>query len=245
MSALMGVLHETGHACYEQNLPPDWVHQPVGAPLSMASHEGQSLFFEMQMSRSFPFFKFSAAIMKKHLFDCCPDEKFWTAQNLYKLNTRVQPGFIRVDADEVTYPGHIILRYEIERDLISGTLNIDDIPHVWDEKMREYLGLSTKNDFKNGCMQDVHWPSGAFGYFPSYTMGAMFAAQMAQAMEKENPQMWTEIERGDFSKVRGWLKNKIWSLGSFYSLDDLLSQATGSTLSAEPFKNHIRKRYLG
>ncbi|MGZ3722927.1 MAG: carboxypeptidase M32, partial [Bdellovibrionales bacterium] len=158
VSSLMGVLHETGHALYEQNQSAEWVEQPVGAACGMAIHESQSLLMEMQVSRSAEFLEFAAPLIRKHMGPFVSNLKSLETENLVKLVSRVKPGFIRVDADEVTYPSHIILRFEVERDLLEDKWALSELPDVWNQKMKSYLGLSTEGNYKDGCMQDVHWP---------------------------------------------------------------------------------------
>ena len=158
---------------------------------------------------------------------------------------RIERGLIRVDADEATYPLHVILRYEIEQQLIAGKLAPRDVPEIWDAKMREYLGLSTIDNPRDGPMQDVHWPSGAFGYFPSYTLGAMMAAQQWAAVERENPKVNDDIRNGNFSGINEWRRKNIWSKASALSTPELMRAATGETLQARYFTEHLRKRYLG
>ncbi len=240
-STLMGVIHETGHARYEQGLPSTWAGLPVGEARSMGIHESQSLFFEMQLSRH-PAFVESLSPKVKHFFSRKEDSAL-SVDNLIKINNRVEPGYIRVDADEVTYPAHVILRYEIERDLINGSLEVDDLPEVWDQKMQHYLGLSTKGNFTNGCMQDIHWTDGSYGYFPSYTLGAMYAAQFMAAMKK-TVNVDSAIRSGDLSPIFSWLSENIWSKGSLLTTDELVKQATGETLNAQFFQAHLRNRYL-
>jgi carboxypeptidase Taq len=243
-TALMGVIHETGHGKYEQGLPLEWIEQPVGSAVSIAVHESQSLLMEMQVGRSYEFMHFLSPIVTKYLFADDDNLDAYGADNMFKLYTRVRPSFIRVDADEVTYPCHIILRYEIERDLIEGKLDVADLPEAWDVKMQELLGLSTKDNYKDGCMQDVHWPSGRFGYFPSYTLGAMYAAQMFAAAKKEHPNMLSRIENGDFTTLNDWLRKRVWSKGSSVTVEELLEQSTGETLNINFFKDHLISRYL-
>tara|TARA_R110002072_G_scaffold276051_1_gene437630 strand:+ start:397881 stop:399371 length:1491 start_codon:yes stop_codon:yes gene_type:complete len=243
--SLMGVIHETGHACYEQNLPHDqWGDFPVGTARSMGIHESQSLLFEMQIGRGQSFLKKIAPLMKKYFSNEQTDEKFFEQKNLELFYTRVKPDYIRVNADEVTYPAHVILRYEIEKDLLEGKVEVKDLPELWDVKMQEYLGLSTKDNFKDGVMQDVHWPSGAIGYFPTYTLGAMNAAQIKAKMNEEISGLEDSIEQGDFSKIHHWLGEKIWSKGSQLSINDLMVHATGESLNPKYFEDHLRKRYL-
>ena len=240
-SSLMGIIHETGHARYEQRLPRDTLHLPVGRARSMGIHESQSLSFEMQLARSSAFAQLIAPLVKKHL----GDQPAFEADNLTRMITRVNRGFIRVDADELTYPAHVILRFEIERALISGEIEADDIPALWAAKMQEYLGVDVKDNFDNGCLQDIHWPSGMFGYFPSYTLGAMYAAQYFATIRKLHPDMDTRIANGDLSPVMNWLDTNIWSQASRWSTDALVTRATGEVLNANHFRRHLETRYLG
>jgi carboxypeptidase Taq len=165
--------------------------------------------------------------------------------NLQRLFTRVKPGLIRVDADEVTYPAHIILRYEIERALIEGEIEAEDIPALWDAKMMELLGLDTRGNFKDGPLQDVHWPEGLFGYFPCYSLGAMFAAQWFAAMRRTTPDLDECLNAGDFSPVFDWMKQHVWSQASRWTTDELVARATGEALNPAHFKAHLEARYLG
>lgn len=242
--SLMGVLHETGHAKYEQGLPHDWLNQPVGSARGMGIHESQSLFQEMQIARSKPFLKFAAPIIEKYLANEHTDRHCWSAENLYKLNNRVKPDFIRVNADEVTYPMHVILRYEIEKSLINKTLEVKDLPEIWDEKMQQYLGISTAGNYKDGCMQDIHWTDGSLGYFPTYTLGAMNAAQLYHAADKVLPDLSQQIAHGKFEALNQWQKDKIWSQGSFYGIDELMTYATGEKLNTRYYIEHLKKRFL-
>jgi carboxypeptidase Taq len=158
--------------------------------------------------------------------------------------TTVTRGYIRVDADEVTYPLHVILRYRIESQLIAGKVEVKDIPELWHEHMQRALALSTHENFANGCMQDVHWPSGAFGYFPSYTLGALIAAQLFEAAASALPGLEAQIERGEFDKLNAFLRERIWTQASLVTTDALVKEATGSALSADAFVRHIKRRYL-
>ncbi len=158
--------------------------------------------------------------------------------------TRVQPGLIRVDADEVTYPAHVMLRYEIERDLIEGKLQAKDLPERWDQLMQQYLGISTQGNYKDGCMQDIHWTDGSFGYFPSYTLGAMYAAQQAQAMQTELGS-FVNVISAQLPRIFDWLERNIWQHASLLETDQLITQACGQPLTANAFKQHLEQRYLG
>ena len=243
VEALMGIIHETGHARYNQSLPTDRA-LPVSSYRSMGIHEGQSLFFEMQLGRSPAFLSLIQPLIVEHLCDG-KQPPYMALDNLEKIYTEVHPCFIRVDADEITYPAHIILRYEIERDLIEGNIEVDDIPELWQQKMKDYLGLDVAGDHQNGCMQDIHWPMGAFGYFPSYTLGAMVAAQLFATQKKAMPDIEAQIQNGNLSPTFDWLKTNIWSQGRKYSTAELMTRATGKPLTASYFKNHLKERYLG
>ncbi|AMS40357.1 carboxypeptidase M32 [Aminobacter aminovorans] len=237
LSALMGVLHETGHALYEQNLPEAWSHWPLGKARGMAVHESQSLFVEKQLGRNPAFWQWALPLVEQHLGER------WSMEEILPHVHHVERGLIRVDADEVTYPLHVILRYELEQELISGRLAVADLPEAWDARMRDYLGLSTFDNPADGPMQDVHWPSAAFGYFPSYTLGAMMAAQQWAALSREHPSVDDEIARGHFETVNAWRRDKIWSQASRWSTPDLLERATGERLNAAHFTAHLKKRY--
>jgi carboxypeptidase Taq len=239
--SLMGIIHETGHARYEQRLPRDTLHLPVGRARSMGIHESQSLSFEMQLARSPAFLQRISPLIKKHL----GDQGAFDADNLARLFTRVHRGLIRVDADELTYPAHVILRFEIERALIAGEIEPDDIPALWSAKMMDYLGVDVAGSFEYGCMQDIHWPAGMFGYFPSYTLGAMYAAQYFAIIRKLHPDMDARIASGDLSPVMKWLDTNIWSQASRWSTDILVTRATGEPLNAAHFRRHLEARYLG
>ncbi|MBA2351540.1 MAG: carboxypeptidase M32 [Burkholderiales bacterium] len=238
--SLMGAIHETGHARFEQNLPRAWLGQPIGMARSYGIHESQSLAFEMQLARSRGFVGLLAPLLAAHF----GDQPAFAADNLFRLWTRVTPGLSRVAADEMTYPAHIILRYEIERALVEGEIEAEDIPALWDEKMQTLLGLDTRGNFKDGCMQDVHWSEGAFGYFPSYTLGAMYAAQWFAAMRRAAPDLDSRIAAGDLVPVFEWLDDNIWSQASRWDTPELVRRASGETLNPAHFRAHLEARYL-
>ncbi len=240
IQSLMGVIHETGHARYEQGLPRDLVHLPVGNARSMGIHESQSLSFEMQLGRSPAFLRLIAPLLKRHF----GAQEALQANNLALLYTRVRPGYIRVEADELCYPAHVILRFEIERALIDGEIEAEDIPALWDEKMQGYLGLDTRGNYRDGCMQDIHWTDGMFGYFPSYTLGAMYAAQYFATIRRQRPDLDQRIRQGDLAPVFGWLSDNIWSQASLWDTDELVRRATGETLNPAHLRAHLEQRYL-
>ena len=240
-SSLMGVLHETGHAMYERGLPRgDWRYQPVGRARGMSLHESQSLLIEMQACRSPAFLSWAVPIMAVAFGG---EGETWEAANLRRLYTRVAPGFIRVDADEVTYPAHVILRTKLETALISGDLAVADLPGAWNEGMHKLLGITPPSD-REGCLQDIHWYDGAFGYFPTYTLGAMTAAQLFAAAKASDPAIYESLADGHFAPLMAWLRENVHGKGSLLSSTQLLEQATGKPLDAEVFMTHLRHRYL-
>jgi carboxypeptidase Taq len=238
--ALMGVLHETGHALYERGLPEAWRRQPVGHARGMSLHESQSLLIEMQACRSREFIEFAAPLLRKAFHGRGP---VWEAENLYRLNTRVQRSLIRVDADEVTYPAHVILRYRLERAMVAGDLAPEDLPGAWNEAMRELVGAVPAND-REGCLQDIHWYDGAWGYFPTYTLGAMTAAQLFDAAKRADPRILPGIARGDFAPLLAWLREHVHQKGSRYPMTEIIREATGRALDAGTYERHLETRYV-
>ena len=239
-SSLMGVLHETGHALYEQGRPRAFMGQPVGEARGMSVHESQSLLIEMQACRSREFLAYAAPVMREAFGGAGPA---WEADAMWRRYTRVAPGFIRVDADEVTYPAHVILRYRLEKALIADAMPLSELPAAWAEGMRALLGITPPDD-RRGCLQDVHWPSGGWGYFPTYTLGAMTAAQLFDAAVRADADIPAGIARGDFKPLLGWLRANVHGKGSRLSTDELLTEATGRPLDATVFKAHLARRYL-
>jgi len=239
-SAMMGVLHETGHALYDQGLPKAWRGQPVGRDRGMSIHESQSLLIEMQVCRSREFLEYGAPLMREAFKG---QGEAWHIDNLVNLATHVNKGFIRVDADEVTYPAHVILRYRLEKSAIQGDLDMCDLPGAWNEGLEKILGITPPNDTL-GCLQDIHWYDGAWGYFPTYTLGAMTAAQLFAKAKQDNPEISNAITKGNFTPLMGWLQQNIHGQGCLLSTKDLLINATGKALNATAFKTHLKARYL-
>ena len=225
--ALMGVLHETGHALYERGLPAARARQPVGEAAGMAAHESQSLIVEMQSCRSDPFLAWLGPQM--HGIFGGPAEPYAPA-NLSRLWRRVGRGFIRVDADEMTYPAHVILRFRLEQALVSGDLAVADLPGAWRDGMASLLGTAPPDDAR-GCLQDIHWYDGAFGYFPSYTLGAMAAAQLMAAARRDVADLDAGLGRGELGPLVGWLRLHVHGQGSRLGFNDLLRAATGKPLT--------------
>ena len=173
-----------------------------------------------------------------------PASSSFDADALWTANTRVIPGYIRVEADEVSYPLHVLLRYEIERELINGQIEAKDIPELWNDKMQEYLGLSTAGNFTEGCLQDIHWTDGGFGYFPSYTLGAVNAAQIFSTIKKAHPIWQDDFEKGDVSFIRQWLSDKIWQRECLLESHELMQFATGEESNPQHYLEHLRARYI-
>ncbi|MEM7022140.1 MAG: carboxypeptidase M32, partial [Pseudomonadota bacterium] len=216
-SGMMAILHETGHALYSAGLPKSWRHQPVGDARGMAVHESQSLLIEMQVCRSLGFLRYLAPLLAK-TFD--RNGAAFTPENLYACATRVARGFIRVEADEVSYPLHVILRYRLEKALLADELEVADLPSAWNEGMRDLLGLTPPNDAQ-GCLQDIHWSVGAIGYFPCYTLGALMAAQLFAAAREQQPEILPAIAQGDFRPLLAWLRANIHEQGSLMDMPAL------------------------
>jgi carboxypeptidase Taq len=238
--SLLGIIHETGHARYQAGLPPAWRGQPLGVACSMSMHEGQSLSFEKQLALTPAF----ATMLSPLLAGAFGSQPAFDPANLFKLMTRVRRGKIRVDADEVTYPAHVLLRSEIEPALISGEIGVDDIPAWWNERMLRLLDVDTRGDFAGGPLQDIHWSQGMFGYFPSYLFGAMIAAQLNAAYRKATPDHETREAGGDFRGYPDWLDRNVWNAGALQTTGELIVSVTGKPLSADALKAHFERRYL-
>ncbi len=238
--AVMGVLHETGHALYERGLPAAHARQPVGEAAGMAAHESQSLIVEMQACRSDAYLSWLGPEL--HAAFGGDPAPYGTA-NLARLWRRVQPGFIRVDADELTYPAHVILRFRLEQALMGGDLRVADLPGAWNEGMGELLGITPPDDAR-GCLQDIHWYDGGFGYFPSYTLGAMAAAQLMAAARRAVPDLDAALARGEHAPLLAWLRVHVHAQGSRLPFNELLRAATGKPLDPADFEAHLTARYL-
>ncbi len=238
--ALYGVIHETGHALYEQEVDPDHLYTPLSEALSMGLHESQSRMWENFVGRSrhfwihfFPKFK---AVFPQQTADVSIDD-------LVLAVNHVARSYVRVEADELTYDLHIILRFELERDLFSGALSVSDLPTAWNTKFENYLGIKPPDNGKNGVLQDVHWSEAYFGYFPSYSLGNMVAGQLWATMRKEMPQMDAQIEKGQFGDILNWLRTKVHRQGRRFSRDELLTQATGKPLSTSDYRDYLTAKF--
>ncbi len=243
MDSLKSALHEGGHGLYIQGLPrKQWRYQPVGMDLGAAMHESQALLVEMIIGRMPEFYEFLSPRLEGVFHGM--NAPALSPENLFALKTRVTPGVDRKKADEVTYFHHVFLRYRLERDLIEGDLKIEDLPEAWVEGIHQTLGVLPENHL-DGCLQDVHWFVGKFGYFPSYALGHMIAAQLFTAMKKDIPGLKKHIAAGEFEDMKAWLIENIYSKGRLMPMQDLLREATGKELKANSLEKHLRKRYLG
>lgn len=241
VDGLMGTIHETGHALYELSRPLIYADLPVSQPVSMGIHESQSLLWERIVGLSKNF----CAYIYQQLKETFPEEFscLKTDEELYAYMNSVNPGYIRVDSDEVTYAMHIILRFELERDLINGKIKASDVPMIWNNKMKEYLGINIVSD-KEGALQDVHWGCGLYGYFPSYALGAIYSFQLFEAAKKDLPDLEIQIRNGQFNNLKEWLRIKIHSVGSLIPDGyDLVEKITGKGLDIDEFVNHLNKKY--
>jgi carboxypeptidase Taq len=237
---LYGVLHETGHALYEQGLRKEAAGLPSGDAVSSGIHESQSRLWENHVGRSLPFWSLWHATAVKHL----PDLARYSPEQLCRGLQRVAPTFIRVEADEVTYDLHILLRFEIELALIEGKLRVKDLPEVWNAHFKEMFGLDVPED-RLGVLQDIHWSLGAFGYFPTYTLGNLNAAQLMVAAEKQVPALNDALGRGDYAPLLNWLRTNIHQHGRRYLPAELMEKATGEPTRANHRIEYLRRKYLG
>ena len=236
--AFFGMMHEAGHALYEQGQPEAHAHTPLSEHISMAIHESQSRMWENMVGRSLPFWK-SFYPKARETF---PHLKNVSIEDFYRAINVVEGSLIRVEADEATYQLHIILRFEIESDLIAGRISVNDLPEIWNRKMADYLGVEVPDDAA-GVLQDVHWSEGLFGYFPTYCLGNLYAAQFFAKARKDVPGLDTDFEKGDFSRLLGWLRENIHRHGKRYSAGELVERVTGSPLSPDAFMDYLEAKY--
>ena len=243
LSALLGVIHEAGHGRYQAGLPGTWRGQPLGEPCSASMHEAQALAFERQLARSPAFVQVLSEILQTYLG---PQPAF-EPRILHRLMTRVRPGAIRVDADEVTYPAHVILRTEIEIALIEGEIEAGDVPALWDQRMLDLLGVDVRGNPAQGPLQYIHWSMGMFGYFPAYLIGAMAAAQLFQSFTASTGAAALDQSSGtELSRALGeWLEDKVWRHGAAMTTGELIASATGQPLSPTALNDHFQRRYAG
>jgi carboxypeptidase Taq len=230
--ALMGVLHEMGHGLYDQGLPEEWEGTPLGEPASTAVHESQSRLWEILVGRGKPFLRWLAGRFGGSLGAVPDPARLWPALHA------IRPTLIRVEADEATYNLHVLVRFELERALFAGQLDVPDLPAAWDDLYEEVLGIRAV-DPHDGVLQDLHWGAGFFGYFPTYTLGTLAAVQLFAAARRALPDLDGELERGEFAPLLGWLRESVHRHGARYLPRDLLARASGEPLSAAPFLAYL------
>ena len=238
-SMLFGSIHETGHALYDMGFRPELDRTPLGGGASLGVHESQSRMWENIVGRSRGFWKFWFPRLRK-VFPRQLDDQ--TLNSFYRAINKVSPSFIRVEADEVTYSLHIMLRFELENMLIEGKLKPADVPEAWNAKMKEYLGIVPPNDAL-GCLQDVHWSYGSIGYFSTYSLGSMFAVQLWEKALKDHPTLPAEIEKGEFGTLLKWLRSNVHTHGRKFTLDELARKVTGEPLQSKSYVAYLKKKF--
>lgn len=238
-SAIFGTIHEAGHGIYEQNINPEFEGTVIQQGASFGIHESQSRFLENMVGRSEQFWKYFYPALQEHFPEQLSDVEL---DDFYRAVNAVQPSFIRVEADELTYNLHIMVRYEIEKALIAGEIEAKDLPIIWNEKINEYLGITPPND-REGVLQDIHWSFGGFGYFPSYSLGNLYAAQILYKIQQDLPNFHESIEEGNFSVIQQWLKDNIHQYGMLYTPNELIVRATGEELNADYLVQYLEDKY--
>lgn len=238
-TAVFGTIHECGHALYEQNISSDLVGTPLCAGTSMGIHESQSLFYENLLGRSLSYWKRNYSLLQEY---ATGQFEHVAIHDFYKAINESKPSFIRIEADELTYPLHIMIRYEIEKGLFNGEIEVKDLPKIWNEKYEEYLGIIPENDAQ-GVLQDVHWAGGSFGYFPSYALGYIYAAQLKEAMLKELPNFDELVEAGDLLKIKEWLTEKVHKHGKLKKPLEIIQDVTGEGLNADHLIRYLKTKY--
>jgi carboxypeptidase Taq len=237
-SSIYSVMHEGGHALYEQGIPQEWMYQPIGSPCSYGIHESQSRYVENMIGRSPEFLSFMLPRLRKITGKALTGIK--TADFVSAVNV-IEPSKIRIEADEATYGLHIIIRFEMEQDIMSGKLAVDELPGAWNERYEKYLGMTIEND-SEGVMQDVHWSGGSFGYFPSYALGNIYGGMFLGKMDKDLPSWRNDIKGGNYLPVKQWLAQNIHSKGNLYDPADLVKNVTGQDLDIAPFLRYLERK---
>jgi len=237
-SALFGTIHEGGHALYEQNIDPELAGTTLHTGTSMGIHESQSRFWENIIGRSRQFWHRYFGDLRAHF----PGRLDTDAETFYRAINYVEPSLIRIEADELTYNLHIVIRYEIEKMIFDGGVKAADLPEIWNAKYREYLGIEPGSDAE-GVLQDVHWSGGSFGYFPSYALGNMYAAQFAAAMERDMPDLWELVGSGRLHPIRDWLKERIYRYGKLETPGEIVRRVTGGPLDPSHLTGYLERKY--
>lgn len=239
MSNIGAVIHECGHALYEMGLPVEQYGTPLGEHISLGIHESQSRWWETRIGLSKPFWKHFFPLLQTHFKDQLQNISLDT---FYKAINKVEPSLIRIEADEVTYPLHVVLRFELETALIEGKLKVRDLPEAWNAKIFELLKVKPSTN-SEGCLQDIHWSMGAFGYFPTYALGTMYASHLFEKFEKDHPSWQTQVEKGELAFIKEWLHQAVYQHGRRYSSKELLQNVTGKPFSADAFVRYLTTKY--
>jgi carboxypeptidase Taq len=238
-TAVFGTIHEGGHALYEQNISKELVGTPLCTGTSMGIHESQSLFYENFVGRNYSFWKKNYLLLQQHSNGQFDNVKL---DDYYRAINESKPSLIRIEADELTYPLHVMVRYEIEKGLFNDEIEVKDLPQIWNEKYEQYLGVRPENNAQ-GVLQDVHWSGGSFGYFPSYALGYMYAAQLKQAMLKDLPNFDTLLEEGNLKPIQEWLTEKVHVHGKMKMPLEILHDVTGEGLNADYLSEYLSEKY--
>jgi carboxypeptidase Taq len=237
-NSVFSVLHESGHALYELNVNPQWRYQPVGGTCSYGIHESQSRFYENLVGRSKEFWTGFLPKLQK----IAPTLANVSLDDFIHAINRVERSKIRIESDEVTYNLHIIIRYELERDWFAGKISVEELPQAWNEKYADYMGVKIEND-SEGVMQDTHWSSGLYGYFPSYALGNIYSGQISEALTRALPQWRNQLAEGNLKELNNWLKDNIHNPSDLYDPEDLIKKATGKNLDPQPFLKYLQNKY--
>ena len=238
-SAIFSVLHETGHALYEQNLKPNWKYQPAGSPCSFGVHESQSRLYENIIGHSHEFWRHMLPKLKQITAPALANVNL--SQFVHAIN-KVEPSKIRIEADEVTYNLHIIIRFQMEKELFADKIAVNELPETWNQKYSEHLGVKVEND-SEGIMQDTHWASGLYGYFPTYALGNIYSGQLLAILAKDIPNWRDQLAQGNLKEVKAWLTKNVHSYGDLYDPNDLITKITGKKLDAGPYLKYLREKY--
>src|SRR5579862_2201761 len=238
LKSLFSTMHEYGHGVYEHQLPREWAHLPVGRSAGLGIHESQSRLWENLVGRSLPFWRGFYPRLRERF----PQFRSVDVEQFYAAINKSQPSLIRIEADEVTYGMHVILRFELEQDIINGRIELKDLPELWGQKMHEYLGIEVPDDAR-GVLQDMHWASGYIGYFSTYLLGTVMSVQIWEKGAEDLGELDDQVERGDFAPLREWLGEHIHGQGRKYPPQELLRRATGSTIDARPYLAYLKRKF--
>jgi carboxypeptidase Taq len=240
LNSIYSTIHETGHACYEQNISRDYLLTPLGEGVSMGVHESQSRIYENQLGRSRAFTEYLYGEMRETFGEIGVN----SAEDFYAAVNRLTPGYIRTESDEVQYNLHVLLRFDLERQIIGGSLDIDDLPEAWDSRFEADFGVKV-DKVSNGCLQDVHWPVGLFGYFPTYSLGNVYAGCLHKALRAEVSDLDAQLAKGDTSAATGWLKNNLQQFGGLREPCDTIVHACGFEPSEVPLLDYLEEKFAG